>query len=224
MRQAIGATDAETWVNRAHAIVAHAKRRREAALAEISNLTNGVSSAARQIDELRLSLASSQAIAEASDRLRAFVDAPAASADALVSTARRWIAAVEFELQTLASLRDSFPQYEMARANLPDLGRQLALAETAQREARERLNGFGAVEQADRSSELAIQARSLIALIREGRKIGLMEHRCPLCAAGHSDASFAAGTFEAEAVASRIDKSPPNLPCEKVRSLWCRQS
>lgn len=211
LRQAIGATDAETWINRAHAIVGHAKRRREAAQAEVTNLTNDVSSAARRIDELRLSLASSQAIGEATDRLRAFVDAPAASADTLVDTARRRIAAVEFELQNLATLRDLLPQYEMARANLPDLGRQLALAATAQREAQERLNSFGTVEQADRSSELATQARSLIALIREGRKIGLIEHHCPLCATGHSDASFAAGTLEAEAVASRIDEIAAEL-------------
>jgi chromosome segregation protein len=211
LRQAIGATDAETWINRAQAIVGHAKRRREAAQMEVTKLSNDVSSAATRIDELRLSLASSQAIAEATDRLRAFVDAPAASADTLVGTARRRIAAVELELQTLASLREQFPQYELARANLPELERQLAPATIAVRGAQERLEGFGTVEQISRSSELATQARSLITLIREGRKIGLIEHHCPLCAAGHSDESFAAGTLEAEAVASRIDEIAAGL-------------
>ena len=206
LRQAIGATDAETWITRAHAIVGLAKRKREAAQAEVTSLTNDVSSAGRRIDELRLSLASSQAVSDATDRLRTFVDTPAASASALVNVARSHIATVELELHSLASLREQLPQYQTARANVPDVERQLALAASAVREGQARIESLRTIEETGRSSELATQARALVSLIRDGKKIGLIEHHCPLCATGHSDASFAAGTLEAEAVASRIDE------------------
>ena len=211
LRQAIGASDAETWIVRAQAINSQARRRREAAQTEVTTLTNEVSSSGRRIDELRHSLATSQAIAEATDRLRAFVDAPAASADALVSVARRRIAAVEIELQSLATLRDSLPKYQAARTAIPDLQRQREAAVVSVSEAHERLAGLGSLETSGRSSELALQARALVALIREGRKLWLIEHHCPLCATAHSDESFAAGTAEAEAVASRIDEIAADL-------------
>ena len=187
LRQAIGATDAEIWIQRSQTIQGQAKRRREAAQSEVVSLTTEVSSATRRIDELRQSLASEEAVAEATERLRSFVDAPSAGVDTLLSTARRRIAAVEAELQGLASLKDLLPQYRGAQTDWPDIERQLALIEAAKREAQEQLNVLGTVEQPERSSELAMQARSLIALIREGRRIGLIEHHCPLCAAGHSD-------------------------------------
>ncbi len=222
LRQAIGATDAETWITRAQAISGQAKRRREASQTEVASLTSDVSSAARRIDELRLSLASSQAIAEASDRLRAFVDAPAASVDTLISTAQKRTVAVELELETIDALKDLRPQYEIARADLPYLDPLLEAATAAVLEAKERLESLEIVDRAGLSSELASQAGAIITLIQEGRKLGLIEHRCPLCATEHSDASFAAGTVAAEAVASRIDAIAARLALRDIEIAVAR--
>jgi chromosome segregation protein len=220
LRQAIGATDAEIWIQRSQAIQGQAKRRREAAQSDVVSLTTEVSSATRRIDELRQSLASEEAVAEATERLRSFVDAPSAGVEPLLSAARRRIAAVEAELQGLASLKDLLPHYRGAQTDRPDIERQL---EAATREAQGQLNVLGTVEQPERSSELAMQARSLIALIREGRRIGLIEHHCPLCAAGHSDESFASGTAEAEAGASRIDEIATELAVREGQLTAARE-
>jgi hypothetical protein len=109
------------------------------------------------------------------------VEGPAVRASRPLSanaTARRRIAAVEEEFRALASLKELLPQYRRALANRPDIERQVALISAARSAAQDRLNALGAVEQPERSSELAAQALSLIALIREGRRIGLVEHHC----------------------------------------------
>ena len=69
LRQAIGANDADSWIARAHEILAQAKRRSELAQSEVNTLTAELAAAARRIDEIQSSLASESAIAEATGRL-----------------------------------------------------------------------------------------------------------------------------------------------------------
>ena len=219
LRQAIGATDAEKWIGRAHGLLGQTKRRREAAQAEVTSLANDVVSASKRVDELRLALASGQTINEATERLKAFLNVSAATPEALIGLARQRIANAESLSEGLATLRDSFESYQAARQTVARLTGELPAAQMALEEARARVRELGPPELIEKSSALADRARSLIELIHTGRTLGLVDDHCPLCATRHSEESFAAGTHEAELLASQIDAFAAGLALREAQFM-----
>ncbi|BBD41310.1 chromosome segregation protein SMC (plasmid) [Aminobacter sp. Y103A] len=205
LRQAIGANDADSWIARALDISTLAKRRREAAQGEVNTLTAELAATARRLDELRSSLASDSAIAEATTRLRLFADTTA-TPDSLTGAVRHRMAAVDYELGELSSLRDRLNQFGSARASLPNLYRELSSVQRACDEAERSLAAIVEVDAEETSGDLARRARDLVSLIAAGRNLGLIEHHCPLCSASHTEQSFQTGSAEAEAAAGRIDE------------------
>ena len=216
LRQAIGANDADRWITRAHEILSQSKRRSEAAQVEVNALTSELAATARRIDELRSSLSSDSAIAEAIARLRLFADAPLlltdlpGTPDQLTRAVRHRMAAIEFELGALSSLRNLLPGLERARASLPILSEELSLVQHAHDEAARALAASVLaastdVDMKEASGELAQRARDLVSLVAAGRKLGLIEEHCPLCSALHTEQSFHMGVAKAEAAAARID-------------------
>jgi len=175
------------------------------AQSEVNTLTAELAATARRIDEIRSSLAPDSAIAEATARLRVFASVTAVS-DSLVAAVRHRMAAVEYELGSLSTLRDLLPQLKSARASLPGLRREFSLVQRAHDEAASALAGIDQLDVGETSGELARRARELVSPITAGRNIGLIEHHCPLCSASHTDKSFQTGTTEAEAAAARIDE------------------
>jgi chromosome segregation protein len=126
LRQAIGANDADSWIARAHEISTQAKRRTELAQSEVNSLTAELAATARRNDEIRSSLASDSAIAEATARLQVFADVKATS-DSLIGAARHRMAAVELELGSLSTLRNLLPRRKSAQDSLPKLGVELSV-------------------------------------------------------------------------------------------------
>src|SRR3546814_1263336 len=94
---------------------------------------------------------------------------------------------------------------EDARERLPDLGkaRDAASAEVAAitKAAEELRRG----EEAPSSSELAKQARDLIALAALGRQLGLQDGHCPLCGTDQDNANYQQGVATAENIAKSLD-------------------
>lgn len=216
LRQAIGANDADAWIARAYKILMEAKRRTEMAHNEVNEMRAEVATSARRIDEMRASLATDVAIAEATTRLREFADSTA-SADGLSGPARQRIAALEQELDALSSMRDLLPQLESARTLVPRLRAELSSCEKARDEARAALASFSDLDVEQSSGELARQARELVSIIAEGRRIGLIDDSCPVCSAPHTQQSFDAGTIEAERAAARIHEVATGLAQREAR-------
>src|SRR3546814_17384327 len=97
---------------------------------------------------------------------------------------------------------------EDARERLPDLGkaRDAASAEVAAitKAAEELRRG----EEAPSSSELAKQARDLIALAALGRQLGLQDGPCPLCGPDQDHANYQPGVATAANNAKSLDRTP----------------
>ncbi|WP_430418957.1 AAA family ATPase [Phenylobacterium sp.] len=205
LRQAIGATDAETWIARAARISAQAKRKREALQVEVSNLANELANASRRIDELRSSLATDSALADAASRLRVRMGAPSLTIEHVSTSARSWVATAQLRLRELRALLDGWGAYESSRGELDAIELEIGSLEKDVEAARAELAELVAPTLAEASSQLANQARELLSLIRDGRRLGLVEHHCPLCAVEHTPASFETGLKNAEQAATRID-------------------
>ena len=79
-----------------------------------------------------------------------------------------------------------------------------------------------ALEVDEAASTFAARANDLVNLIAQGRRLGLIEHHCPLCSAQHSDGSFEAGLLEAEAAAKRIDAIAAELAIREQQAAAAR--
>ena len=93
-----------------------------------------------------------------------------------------------------------------ARAALPELRNELSVIQKERDQAASALAKIPPLDAEVNSGELARRARELVSLIMAGRRVGLIEHHCPICSTPHSEDSFRSGTIEAEAAAARIDE------------------
>jgi chromosome segregation protein len=216
LRQAIGANDADTWVSRASELLVLAKRRSELAQNEINSLTTALAATGRRTDELRSSLYSEAAVADATARLRQFTDTNA-PLDNIIGPARLRIATVENELGALSSVRRVLPRLEQNRTFVLELRAELPETISLHEKTREELAAIDEVETDRSSSEIADRARQIVLLIQAGRTVGLVEQHCPLCSSPHTDASFQEGLAEAELAAARIDEIAATLAQREAR-------
>src|SRR3546814_12578922 len=137
--------------------------------------------------------------AEAVERLGSLTEAEAV-ADQPVGTVRRQIARIGAEIQAFQEVASRWMTAEDARERLPDLGkaRDAASAEVAAiTKAAEALRRG---EEAPSSSELAKQARDMIALAALGRQLGLQDGHCPLCCTDQDHANYQPAAATAETI------------------------
>lgn len=197
LRDALGANDSESWIARAAALVSAAKSRTSVAQSEVKEANGEVAAAARRLDEVRASLATDAAIADASSRLRAFLDTEAPP-DQLVAPARERIASLRSRAEALESLLSGWSDVDAAAKREAAIRAQLDGAQEQRKLANEALRAASEAIDLNLSSSLALHAQDLADLITLGRRIGLHDNRCPLCSKGQSHAEFEVGLRQAE--------------------------
>lgn len=205
LRDALGANDAEAWIRRGADLVAAAKKRTSAAQAEVTDTNAELAASARRVDEIRASLIAESAIAEASARLQKFAGTELPP-DRLSGPVRQQIANLTFNIMSLFELAAQADRVESDRQRLASLDEvvrdatnQLAAAEAA-------VSAIGSPETTT-SSALAAAAKNIVDLVSLGRKIGLRDGQCPLCAHGQSHDDFVHGLSIAETVARGLDEA-----------------
>lgn len=204
LRDALGANDADAWINRASGLLALAKRRTSSAQQEVTTVNAEVASAARRVDEVRASIVAETTIAEAVNRLRTFASTEVPP-DRLSGPVRERIAASSADIEALQDLVSRWNAISAERQRLPTLAQTLEAANVERGNAEAALSGMVAPTEGASASTLVSDARKLIELVSLGRQIGLHEGNCPLCAKGQSHDEFEHGMTVAEGIARRLD-------------------
>jgi DNA repair exonuclease SbcCD ATPase subunit len=205
LRDALGANDAEAWIKRGADLVAAAKKRTSAAQIDVTATNVDIGVGARRVDEIRANLIAESAIAEASARLRQFADT-VAPPDRLSGPVRRRIADLTPRITSLVQLASQAELIEADRERLNSLEEAVRLATARQVAAQAELEGIEPSETTT-SSALAEAAKNIVDLVALGRRIGLQDGQCPLCAKGQSHDEFVHGIGTAEALARRLDEA-----------------
>ncbi|MGY4457947.1 AAA family ATPase [Bradyrhizobium sp. LB13.1] len=203
LRQAIGASDADRWADRAEKLVKIAKRRSELAKAEVSSANIAVTEASRKIDDARATLATDVAISDASLTLSQILNLSPTAPDQLVSPGRELVAERERQIRDLQEALSRWEIYEGYAEALDE--DEFTLVRTEDRIAelqanRAQLPGEDGVQ--GPTEELV---RQLHELRQIGEHIGIIDHKCPLCAANHDAISFQSGLLAASAIIQRMD-------------------
>jgi len=206
LRDALGANDADLWIARASKLVALAKNRTTAAQQEVTAINADVGVAARRIDEARSALVADEVVAATVERLRAFAGQSQVSPDNLAGPARTRLAEVTKELEVVQSLLTRWGAASDSRARLPELQQVLDEALAAALAAdKALLDHVSPTASSAPASALAAKARELVALITSGRKLGLQNDACPLCATKQSHDQFEHGIRLVQAFATDLD-------------------
>ena len=204
LRDGLGANDSDSWVSRAAQLLAATKKRSQAAQQEEAALNSELTASTRRIDEVRARLVGDVVIDEAAARLRALIRSEAGP-DQLVGPAREWIARTGEEIVSLQRLASNWEAIERERQRLPELiaNREAASSEVAA--ASKAIEGFRRDDDENSSTELAKQARDLIALANLGRSLGLQDGHCPLCNTSQDQEKYLEGIATAEELAKLLD-------------------
>ena len=217
LRQAIGAIDADAWAQRGATLAQIARKRNDLAKAEVASASAAVAEASRRIDDLRASLAPEKAINEAAATMASLLEVGQTAPDQLLSPSREFVAAREGELVSLSQILSGWQAYEQYRTDLVDdeaaieAGKAMVSAADATRSALP--TAFDGAE----AGPAAALVRQLHDLRRIGTRIGVVDHKCPLCAADHDQASFAAGLAKAEEMIGRMDQRASEIAVEASR-------
>jgi chromosome segregation protein len=204
LRDGLGANDSDGWVSRGAQLLTAAKKRAQSAQQEVAALNDQLASATRRVDGVRANLVAESVISEAATRLRALTRSEAALEE-LVGPVRGWIALAGDEIKVLQGLAANWEAVERERNRLSELirSRETAASDVLAATATvEELRGAG---ESSVSTQLAKQARDLIALANLGRNLGLQDGHCPLCHANHDHDQFLEGVAVAEALAKKLD-------------------
>jgi chromosome segregation protein len=202
---AIGATDAETWVERGAALLNAAKKRVQIAQGEVDLAARGVTAAARRSDEIRAMLVEGELVSAAVARLQLFTGSTETSIQ-LIEPARGAISEAARKLEELASLEAEWQEAEKARLQLNDRRKAVFEAREAKDQADRKYTDLTTrIEPPANSGLLAQQARDLSTLAALGHKLGLLNGHCPLCASDRTISEFEAGLVLAESYAKQLD-------------------
>lgn len=205
LRHALGAVDSDTWIKRGAQVVSFAKRNTSAAEEDVTTANAEVAATARRLDETRANLVDDAVISEAAARLRSFCNTNLPP-DQLASVARERIARTLGEIEALTTLAKQWPDIESKRSRSEDLAALVATARAQREAAVARLNQLPASVGGESFSALATEARSLVELVTLGRRVGLHDDRCPLCATKQSEEQFTTGTRFIEDLAKQLDE------------------
>lgn len=217
LRQAIGASDADAWTKRAANLLSIAKKRSETARTEVTNAHAAVAQGSRRIDEVRAAIAPDDAIAEAAGTITSMLGYGNTPPDQLIAPAREFVAGRERATRALSALLSGWENFRQSSELLDTLDADIQIAKQSIADA-----------QADRallpdpkSAFEGAPNQQLISDLHElrqiGIKVGLLDHSCPLCAASHDEASFAAGLAEALKKIDHIDAQASEAAAEVAR-------
>jgi energy-coupling factor transporter ATP-binding protein EcfA2 len=202
---AIGATDADVWIERGARLASLARRRLQAAEKEVEDTAREVAAAGSRVDELRAGMMEETTVAASASRLQAFIGRTAPP-DQLADPARTAIAEGLRQLEDLNWLRNAWKNAVDAEERLPDLRSAIATVENNKLLAEAGLAALEDGEPEASSGDLARQARDLDALVRLGRNLGLHDGHCPLCASNITHSEFENGLAIAAAHARQLDE------------------
>jgi DNA repair exonuclease SbcCD ATPase subunit len=205
LRDAIGAADADEWIQRAQALSSAASTRLKSMMSEAEQANQNLQSAVRQIDQARAALPAKSMVSEAIGRLQSILHSTA-SADQLPDVARRRMADMAKDIDLLGSMAQQFQQMQKLRGSLSGMEAELARTELTVASAKSRLEEcFTTAAAAPESTALSKQARQLVSLVNLGRELGLRHGSCPLCESGIGHLEFQSGLDAALMAARQLD-------------------
>jgi chromosome segregation protein len=211
LRDALGANDADVWLERGAQLVSLAKKRTAAAQQEVAVANSDAANASRRLDEVRASLISEEVLGQAVARLQAF-SATTVPADVLAGPVREAIAKVQSEIESLESLAKRWQEIDKARSDREALNTSLQALKA------DRAGALVALESLTPPPLLATytqgvdeHAKKIVALVNLGRELGLHDGRCPLCASGRSHEEFEKGMEAAVALARQLSEAAANV-------------
>lgn len=204
LRDGLGANDSDSWVSRGAQLLAATKKRSQAAQQEVATLNVELTNSARRIDEIRSSLLADNVITDATKRLRALTQSVAA-ADQLLGPVRDWIARTGERITSLRMIAQNWEEAERKRRLLLELVKNQEDASAEVIAASRAMEAIRKSDEEPSSTELARQARDLIALANLGRNLGLHEGQCPLCHSNLDHDHYLQGIATAEKIAKKLD-------------------
>jgi energy-coupling factor transporter ATP-binding protein EcfA2 len=210
LSNAIGATDADIWTERGSKLLNLVQKRAKAADREVEIAAKDLAALARRIDETRAALLEEALIEEAATRLQSYTKSTAPP-DKLAEPARAAIAESARQIEKFASLEAAWRETDLARSRLPNLRQSVSTAQEAKTRADAAYIAIAVKSQPTASSDLlAQQARDLTTLVMLGRRLGLRDGHCPLCASDRTDSGFLEGLALAEHYAKQLDAQAVN--------------
>ena len=205
LRDAIGATDADDWINKASKFVSAAGKRVKAAAKELELAKAALANSSIQLDQARFDLSTTKFHRYAIARLQSLLDTTAFS-DELGDLARRRIIDIRTKLELVQSLLEQLPEMDRLRASIPELERQVKAADTACINAKEDMDRHIAnIGTKLESTALSQQASQLESLVNIGRAIGTRDGHCPLCESEISETKFKYGLDATLDIARQLD-------------------
>lgn len=214
LRQAIGAIDADEWAERGSRLLSTAKKRSEQARVEVAAANAAVADANRRIDDARAALAPEAAVSEAVRTLASLLQLSPTAPDQLLSPGREFVALRDRQFLEGDILLRNWEQFERDATALRQSEADIATATFAITNAQADRAHLPAPEESeivDPTAEIVAQLHELKSL---GLKIGVVEHGCPLCAAAHDEASFAAGLDKMAAIINRLNSKASEAAAE----------
>lgn len=217
LREAIGATDADRWIGRAERLVALTKSRNAQAREEIDDANDAVVAASLKVDEVRAMIPPDAAVAEAAATMSRLLQFRPASPDQLLSPSREFVSLGRSNVDRLGALLLQWEQFAADRANLDRDDAAITAAKEAIEESQLARALLPDPEELDETGPSKVLVAQLHQLISLGTRVGLLEAHCPLCAAPHDAASFAAGLAHAADLAKEIDAKASQIAEEAAR-------
>ena len=206
LRDAIGAIDADEWINKASRLLSIATKKQRDASRELEDAKKTLESMERHLDEVRAELSSTSGVGVSVSRLRDLLNS-SADADELVGVARVRISNIQAQIENLEEILKGWREAEECRDRLVSLEGSVENAEEELRIARENLQrskGGDGTESV--ASELSSQARQLEALARLGHSVGTRDGHCPLCNSHVDDSAFSKSIAAVLELARQLDE------------------
>ncbi len=204
LRSAIGATDADEWIERGQKLSTQMKKRREAAAQEAESAIRALTAARSRIDELGSSIAEDSVIADALQRLQV-VTGTTTDVSSIGEAARLTIASLAEKVEAYYALFDGWAAYEKSKQERDGLQSEINNADHEIEQAKSVLDSLPAIQSAEGSTITSQRAADLLLLADLGRHIGLKHGHCPLCDSSRGADDFARGIAAAESLAKELD-------------------
>ncbi|WP_187770667.1 ATP-binding protein [Cognatilysobacter lacus] len=204
LRDALGATNAETWIEKGQRLTNTAKSRLAQANADVSQLTSELGAAKRRLDDVEARIASEVVVGDAVSRLRDLTGSEE-SADALISVARRRLAELRAAVDQQRQLAAKRDQIDELRHALPDMAGAVESAQAALKDADHRLQAISQDLSGHGSVGLNNQARDIATLAALAGTIGLTDGACPVCKSAHTPEEFGRKIEELAQLARQLD-------------------
>lgn len=205
LRDAIGAMDADTWISKSKLLSSSASARVKTTEEDLRQAKQALSSALRRIDEARAALPPTSLLSEATRRLQKRMSSSAAP-DQIPDVARRRLAELEAELDSLYAFAKDLGEIELEKAKIPELKRRVETASLELKLSSQAVEkAKNSIVESSESKGISEQARQIEALVSLGRALDLRDGHCPLCETTISHDDFCAGLESGLEFARKLD-------------------